>query len=766
MTLDSDWHTCPTICGDVKHWKTLLRQWVRPEGQPWDLIWASPDCRLLSQANTSGADIQPALDNAKAVLECIETLGPTAWVMENPAGGPRALHNQSCMAPWEAYRQRTSYCWYGALYKKSTSIWTNITCSLRAPCTTGDLCPVLQAYGHHPYTAQHGPSGNGKQLGMGSGKNVEGYPTLLVHAILGDHLPRTPTLFSMRMSPARASSPPALSEEDQVTEDDTSDGPSTMDVTPLIQEIKRALNKDRIYRHLRHKQGPLIDAAGGEEGQDTPDDSVRSAWEERFVLREGLIRLRGDNRLYVPQDKVLIDTLVNEAHRTGHFGQSKTFAVVSKVLWWPTMRRDIVTRIAGCQECQAAKTRRERVGGELQPLPPARRPWSSVSVDWVSGLPTVQRRTNNLGVDNMWTIHTTEERRDSEVNSILVLTCRYSKAVRLRACHKATSGEHVVEWFKEDLYRTFGWPDELISDNDVRFSKAYKGYMAVHGVELHFTSGMHPAANGQAERSNSTVCNVLRCLANGVPEQWPAWLPDVEFAINSTPSVHGETPFSLFLQFPPRNPLETALGVPAAGPITLDSPIHALVQGRMVEERARQEAYFNRRHPPLQFSAGDTVYLRRSAIGVGRAIGDNGPGRGTKLRNPFLGPYRVLRRKRHCNTYVLEMPSGTGIGNVWHVSHLVAGRPAGSAYDTPEFLQNPVALLASRRDLYGSVRYLTVWNSEGEHSWELPEHLSEHAQGRTLLSAFKRKNGRIVPSTNENDPWLQMHPEWLLEVVA
>jgi len=64
------------------------------------------------------------------------------------------------------------------------------------------------------------------------------------------------------------------------------------------------------------------------------------------------------------------------------------------------------------------------------------------------------------------------------------------------------------------------------------------------------------------------VLNVLRCLCNGLPHQWPSILPEVEFAINSTPSVTGQTPFSMFLQFPPRDPLERALGLNAAGGAT------------------------------------------------------------------------------------------------------------------------------------------------------------------------------------------------------
>jgi len=223
----------------------------------------------------------------------------------------------------------------------------------------------------------------------------------------------------------------------------------------------------------------------------------------------------------------------------------------------------------------------------------------------------------------------------------------------------------------------------------------------------------------------------------------------------------------MFLQFPPRDPLERALGLPTAAgaiPIRADSAIHALARARLREERARQKAAYDQRHRPEEFAPGDHVYLRRSAMGVGRlSSAEDRPG-GTKLRGPFLGPFKVIRKKRHCDTYLLET-GGYPKGNQWHVSHLVRAREAGSLVDTPISDLIPEAVLATRHDLHGMPRYLVVWEGMLGHSWELATHLEATPQGKKLRRRYHATVGTGVPSTSTH-PLLQENPGWLEEAIA
>jgi hypothetical protein len=803
VTLDSDPACCPTICGSVLHWSLLLAS-AGLHGIAWDLIWASPPCAAFSQANTAGKDPGPSLMIVRAVLDCIQTLKPRRWVLENSASGPRALHRQPLMSSFECYRTETSYCRYGTLYRKATSFWTNYGQTLQAPCRPTNPCPCLFTYGRHPYTAQAGSRANGQE-GMGSGRAVEGYPKALLRIILAEPLGVGAPLHHLQAEGSRAAGPgpvtalsPPRGPEVGVTPAGTGLSEALLPPEPLLQEIRRGLTRDPIWRFLRRRQrgaGAVPDDEESAERAETvgedghveeedgdveegeaaqPTQNAQSVWEERYEIRNGLLCLKEDGRIYVPNKQSLKDTIVQLAHGENHFGVNKTYLIVSRRMWWPSMMRDVKIRVAGCTTCQAAKVNRQARPGLLQPLPIETQAWRSVSIDWISGLPCVAERrldrpNQGYPLGTYWVAASPQDA--VTYDSIFVLTDRYSKAVRLRACSKSCTGADAVRWIKEELFRNFGWPRSLISDNDPRFHQGYRVYLEVRGTKLHFTSGYHPQANGQAERSNSTVQNVLRCVCNGLAADtnaWPDVLPDVEFAINSSPAVHGVAPYSLFLQFPPQGPLEEALGSSVEpSRVTRHDAIHGLVRKRLEEEQARQRAAFDRRHRPLSLAAGDWAYLRRSSLGIGKVLTHEDP-RAHKLLPPFLGPYRVIRRKSNCeHTYVLDT-RGEVRSETWHASHLLKANAAASLYEVPFCDFTPTGVLAARTDIDGHVRYLTTWAEVDDHSWELGDAsgVGRTSQGRRLVHEFRRKWGRHAQATDLEDTRLVEHPEWLQEVVA
>jgi len=64
-----------------------------------------------------------------------------------------------------------------------------------------------------------------------------------------------------------------------------------------------------------------------------------------------------------------------------------------------------------------------------------------------------------------------------------------------------------------------------------------------------------------------------------------------------------------------------------------------LVRNRMQASQSRQKAYADRRRRPLEFEAGDHMFLRVTrTTGVERAL------RSRKLSPKFLGPYQISRR--------------------------------------------------------------------------------------------------------------------------
>src|SRR4029434_9688999 len=77
------------------------------------------------------------------------------------------------------------------------------------------------------------------------------------------------------------------------------------------------------------------------------------------------------------------------------------------------IRQDVAEYVAACTVCMAAKPDNRPPAGLLQPLPIPRRPWTHISLDFITGLPPSQGNT-----------------------AILVVVDRFSKAARFIALAK------------------------------------------------------------------------------------------------------------------------------------------------------------------------------------------------------------------------------------------------------------------------------------------------------------------------------------------
>ena len=79
-----------------------------------------------------------------------------------------------------------------------------------------------------------------------------------------------------------------------------------------------------------------------------------------------------------------------------------------------------------------------------------------------------------------------------------------------------------------------GLPRRVICDRESKFLILFwQTVMQLPGVSAETTSGFHPQANGQAERTNQTL-QYLRVYVKHSPD-WPAGLAAAKMAINNAP---------------------------------------------------------------------------------------------------------------------------------------------------------------------------------------------------------------------------------------
>ena len=65
----------------------------------------------------------------------------------------------------------------------------------------------------------------------------------------------------------------------------------------------------------------------------------------------------------------------------------RTLALTEENYYWPRMRDDVEAYVKTCLVCQQDKTEQRVPTGLLEPLPIPERPWESISMDFIMGLP-------------------------------------------------------------------------------------------------------------------------------------------------------------------------------------------------------------------------------------------------------------------------------------------------------------------------------------------------------------------------------------------
>jgi hypothetical protein len=246
--------------------------------------------------------------------------------------------------------------------------------------------------------------------------------------------------------------------------------------------------------------------------------------------------------LVIPDDEQVKLTVMTECHDTpyaGHVGRAKTLHNVRKNFWWPGMHRDVRRFVATCDSCQLVKPSNRLPVGLLQPLPVPGDTWDSVSMDLIVSLPQTA----------------------AGFTAIAVFVDRLSKMVRLAPCRDDTTAEQFAGLFVDHVFRSHGLPTQIVSDRDPRFtSKFWRALMDRLSISPAMSSAFHPQTDGNTERVNRVLEDMLRHYVDPAQSNWADLLPLVEFAIND--SVHesvSNTPFVLNYGKRPRVPMDIVL---------------------------------------------------------------------------------------------------------------------------------------------------------------------------------------------------------------
>ncbi|KAK3533341.1 hypothetical protein QTP70_017167, partial [Hemibagrus guttatus] len=212
------------------------------------------------------------------------------------------------------------------------------------------------------------------------------------------------------------------------------------------------------------------------------------------------------DRTFVPQlfrQKVM--WWVHEAPSSGHPGIHRSTQLTSRRFWWPSLGSDIEEYVRACLTCAQARTIHHLPEGLLEPLLIPRRPWSHLSVDFLTDLPDSRGFT-----------------------TVMVVVDRFSKGCRLIPLKGLPMAMQSAEAMFQHVFRNFGLPEDIVSDRVSQFTSQVWGSLCGGrhlGIGVSLSSGYHPQSNGQVERLNQEIGRFLRSYCSREQQRWTSVVP-------------------------------------------------------------------------------------------------------------------------------------------------------------------------------------------------------------------------------------------------
>ena len=240
-------------------------------------------------------------------------------------------------------------------------------------------------------------------------------------------------------------------------------------------------------------------------------------------------------QLVVP--KIFRERALSGCHDdVGHQGILRTLSLLRERFYWPGMQEEATQYVMRCSRCLRRKT-----PPQVAPLQPilVTQPLELVHMDYLSLEPS-----------------------KGNIENVLVITDHFTRYA-LAYPSKTQTAQATARILWDNFICHYGFPEKFISDQGRNFeSDLIKELCKIAGVKKIHTTPYHPQGNGQCERFNSTLCNMLGTLSDEEKSDWKSHLGCMTHAYNCT--KHASTTYSpYYLMFGrhPRLPIDIEFGL-------------------------------------------------------------------------------------------------------------------------------------------------------------------------------------------------------------
>jgi len=258
-------------------------------------------------------------------------------------------------------------------------------------------------------------------------------------------------------------------------------------------------------------------------------------------------------------------------------------------------------------------------------------------------------------------------------DTILVIGDRLSKQAIFILTHDTITLVELARFFVIHIFSKHRVLFHVMSNCSSEFvSHFFRSLDTTLDMRLHFTSGYHPEANGQVERTNQMLKQYLHVYCNYQQDNWSELLPLAEFTYNNAPSATtGVSPFftnkgyHLNLMVYPEQDIASSHAHDFI--VDLDELQDTLKEEIAIAQRQYQPSADSCRQQLLDFQVGQSVFVRSQYFRTTHLS--------KKLSEKYLRPYEIIAQPSP-QSFTLRLPDTIrAVHPVFHISMLKPATP-------------------------------------------------------------------------------------------
>ena len=297
-------------------------------------------------------------------------------------------------------------------------------------------------------------------------------------------------------------------------------------------------------------------------------------WEKCFINENGILikSTKEHNQIVLPAKfhNLVYKLLHNDM---GHLSHEKVLDLAKRRFYWPSMSDDIKVYTTKRCKCIIDKKPNREQKAPLVNID-STEPFEIIAIDF---------------------LHLDKCKGGYEY--VLIVIDHFTRFAQAYATKNKT-GKTAANAIFNDFILNFGFPNRIHHDQGGEFNnKMWSALHSLSGIEKSKTTPYHPMGNGQCERMNRTLINMLKTLSEEHKNDWKSHLKQLMFAYNSTVcSSTGFSPHYLMFGRESRLPIDFVFDIEPTKTSDIDFAEKWKKSLKQACEVARKSAQKGKRH--------------------------------------------------------------------------------------------------------------------------------------------------------------------------